>query len=388
MALLMRSLAAWSNAIAALPIFPHYSFDLDTLYGAVDGQKFGVERPTVKARASRKYFGRGKGVVAYTLLCNHVPLNGYLMVLALRDIDDGLIFANNLRNKPIFAVNGGRDPLYPTRVVEPYIDHLKHGGVSVDYHPQPNAAHNTAWWPDVKDTYETFVRDHPRRPLPDTLTWETANGAPFNRAHWLIVDRFGAQKNDAKALADLNDMPMPPSADFGVRSAGMRINRVMPGSNAERMGVKAGDVLLRLDDRSVAASADVAAALEDTPPGSKVTLLVVRDNLPVELEGVYQPQIVETAPKPLFARGGVPGRVDLTRAGNLITASARGVAAFTLLLSPDQFDFGKPVKVVANGRTVFDGRIEKNVRTLLKYAASDNDRTMLFGAELHVDLAR
>lgn len=68
-----------SNAIAALPIFPHYSFDLDTLYGAVDGQKFGVERPTVKARASRKYFGRGKGVVAYTLLCNHVPLNGYLI---------------------------------------------------------------------------------------------------------------------------------------------------------------------------------------------------------------------------------------------------------------------------------------------------------------------
>jgi hypothetical protein len=39
-------------------------------HGAVDGQKFGVERPTVKARHSRKYFGRGKGVVAYTLLCN------------------------------------------------------------------------------------------------------------------------------------------------------------------------------------------------------------------------------------------------------------------------------------------------------------------------------
>src|SRR5439155_3992373 len=41
-----------------------------------------------------------------------LPLNGYLMVLAARDIDDGLIFANHLRNKPIFVVNGGRDPLY------------------------------------------------------------------------------------------------------------------------------------------------------------------------------------------------------------------------------------------------------------------------------------
>jgi hypothetical protein len=82
----------------------------------------------------------------------------------------------------------------------------------------------------------------------------------------------------------------------------------------------------------------------------------------------------------------MPGRVDVTRAGNLITATTRGVAAFTLLLSPDQFDFSKPVKVVANGRTVFDGKVDKNVRTLLKYAALDNDRTMLFGAELHIKL--
>jgi len=68
-----------SNAIAGLPIFPHYSFEQGVFYGSVDGQKFGVERPTVKARYSSKYFGRGKGIVAYTLLCNHVPLQGWLI---------------------------------------------------------------------------------------------------------------------------------------------------------------------------------------------------------------------------------------------------------------------------------------------------------------------
>ncbi|MBF0398071.1 MAG: Tn3 family transposase [Desulfobacterales bacterium] len=68
-----------SNEIAKLPIFPHYSFDLGIFYGSVDGQKFGVERTTVKARHSRKYFGRGKGVVAYTLLCNHVPLQCWII---------------------------------------------------------------------------------------------------------------------------------------------------------------------------------------------------------------------------------------------------------------------------------------------------------------------
>lgn len=52
-----------SNAISQLSIFPHYSFELDVLYGGVDGQKFSVDHPTIKARYSRKYFGTGKGGV-------------------------------------------------------------------------------------------------------------------------------------------------------------------------------------------------------------------------------------------------------------------------------------------------------------------------------------
>jgi poly(3-hydroxybutyrate) depolymerase len=321
-----------------------------------------------------------------TAFASFLPLNGYLLVLAARDIDDGLIFANNLRSKPIFAVNGGRDPLYPTRIVDPTIEQMKRGGVSVDYHPQPNAAHNTSWWPEVKDSFEAFVRDHPRVPLPDSLTWEVGNSVEHHRAHWLVIERLGAQQDDAKALADVNDMPVPPSPDFGARSNGTRINRVTPGSNADRIGLKAGDVLVRLNDQSVPSSIDVGEALEDTPPGSKIELLVARDNLPVELSGVYQPAIVQGPPKHLFARAGTSGRVDLRRAGNTVTAETRGVAAFTLLVSPDQFDFAKPVKVVANGRTVFNGKVQKTLATLLKYAAADNDRTMLFGAEINITL--
>ena len=68
-----------SKFIAGLSIFPHYSFGLEALYGSVDGQKFEAANPTIKARYSSKYFGRGKGVVAYTLLANHVPLQTELI---------------------------------------------------------------------------------------------------------------------------------------------------------------------------------------------------------------------------------------------------------------------------------------------------------------------
>ena len=58
------------------------------------------------------------------------------------------------------------------------------------------------------------------------------------------------------------------------------------------------------------------------------------------------------------------GRVDLTRHGNTVTAATRGVKAFTLLISPDQFDFNQNIVVRVNGRVAFDARVEKSVETL------------------------
>jgi len=67
------------NFISQLPVFPYYSFDMEVLYGSVDGQKFSAADPTLKARFSRKYFGKDRGVVAYSLLSNHVALQTELL---------------------------------------------------------------------------------------------------------------------------------------------------------------------------------------------------------------------------------------------------------------------------------------------------------------------
>jgi hypothetical protein len=218
-----------------------------------------------------------------------------VLVLRSPELAAGDVFLNNLRNKPLFIVNGGRDPLYPVDAVEPSIVHMDRGGVAIVYRPQAEAGHDTSWWPTLRDEFETFVRIHPRAPLPDKMTWETSDTRTWNRAHWLTIDSLGTAPDEPKNLADLNLS-----------------------------------------------------------------------------EGV-----------PVF-RHGRSGRVDLTRTGNTVTAVTRGVKEFTLLLSPDRFDFDKNVKVVVNGRAAFDGRVERSVATLLKWAARDNDRTMLFGAEVKI----
>jgi hypothetical protein len=224
-----------------------------------------------------------------------LPLNGYILVLRSPELNAGDLFINNLRNKPLFIVNGGKDPLYPIDIVEPSIVHMNRGGVGIVYRPQKEAGHDTSWWPALKEEFEAFVRDQPRRPLPDKLTWETSETRSWNRAHWLVIDALGSTPNDAKDLPDLN------------RSEGY----------------------------------------------------------------------------PVF-RNGRSGRADLARSGNTVTAATRGVKELTLLLSPDQFDFNTKVRVVVNGTVDFDDRVEKSVATLMKWAARDNDRTMLFGAEITI----
>src|SRR5260221_12626772 len=67
-----------SNAIAVLTMFRHY--DIGALvHSSSDGQKFETALPTFNARYSPKYFGLNKGVGAYTLVANHVPLNANMI---------------------------------------------------------------------------------------------------------------------------------------------------------------------------------------------------------------------------------------------------------------------------------------------------------------------
>jgi poly(3-hydroxybutyrate) depolymerase len=224
-----------------------------------------------------------------------LPLNGYVLVLSNPDLEiRASLFLNNLRDKPFYIVNGGKDPLYPLDGVGPSVAYMNEIGVRLTFRPREEAGHDTSWWPALKDDFEQFVATHPRVPLPDTLTWEVSDTRSWNRAHWLIIDALGATASDAQ-----------------------------------------------LDEPNVVAGRKIF-------PNAK------------------------------------SGRVDLTRRGNTITARSRGVREFTLLLSPDQFDFSQNVVVHVNGRVAFDARVEKSVETLRKWAAHDNDRTMLFGAEIKI----
>jgi hypothetical protein len=127
-----------------------------------------------------------------------LPLNGSIKVLgnaALRV--DGELFAGNLVNRPLYIVNGGRDPLYPVEHVATHVEAFTRMGVSLVFRPQPNAGHDTSWWPYERGLFEQFVKQKPRQAHPARVSWETERTDRFNRADWLIIERLGAGASDA-----------------------------------------------------------------------------------------------------------------------------------------------------------------------------------------------
>ncbi|OXI39559.1 trypsin-like peptidase domain-containing protein [Burkholderia aenigmatica] len=118
---------------------------------------------------------------------------------------------------------------------------------------------------------------------------------------------------------DVQDVGIGLAAAFGLpRPAGALVNGVAPGSPAAAAGVKPGDVIVKLGDKTIGRSAelnDLAAAL---PPGQKAPLRLIRNRAPVmltitgadEAAGNEGPAIGAAAPKAAARPGPGAGAGD------------------------------------------------------------------------------
>ena len=331
---------------------------------------------------------------APTPWASFLSFNGHPVVLAnASTFADGQMYVTNLRNKPLFAVNGGRDRLYPIESVVPFLRLFVDAGVQIDFRPKPEAEHNMAWWDEESPNVDAFLTTWTRRPLPDRLVWETETTDRFNRAHWLVITELGSVRGETE-FDDFNAIATPhPSAPLGLNrigeldtGVGVQLVDIVPDSMAEAAGVRAGDLLVEMNGITVGSVEDLRNAVQAPRDGPGLPLRVQRNG--ESLSFTLMPTTLGEAPPPrqAFPRPEPSGRVQMLRDDNHIGVVTRGVRRYTLLISPEQFDFTRPIRVTTNGVDTFEGMVEPSPETLLRWAALDRDRTMLFGAELDIEV--
>jgi len=86
-------------------------------------------------------------------------------------------------------------------------------------------------------------------------------------------------RSSSSRRVSLGTMP-----DFAFPGPGVKVSQVMPGTPAEAAGLKAGDLLVAIDDDDVADIRGYSDILRNHEPGDTIRLRVVRDGEEIELE--------------------------------------------------------------------------------------------------------
>src|SRR4030043_1237455 len=72
--------------------------------------------------------------------------------------------------------------------------------------------------------------------------------------------------------------------DFAFVGEGCRLSGVMPGSPAEKSGLREGDVIIRINSDDIHSLKDLSNILKSLKPGNKVSIIFIRDGKEMKVE--------------------------------------------------------------------------------------------------------
>lgn len=321
----------------------------------------------------------------------YLPFIGHPAVLTNRALGvEGQIYPRNAFGQSFYVINGGLDPLYPLKYVVPYLDLMQRAGAEIAFSFHPDAGHDLSWWPEEAENIEAFIEQHPRDPLREQLRWETETVHRSNRNAWVLVTELGDSASDQNlpALANLEYSPtlgFKPDTDS---TSGVSVAKVSRGSVAKAAGLRRGDRVVSLEGQPVATLTDLESALGQPNWGDRYAASVERKGERLDLVFQFPDQAPPKQSASAFKHRRESGRIEVERDGNRFDVRTQGVRRYRLLLSPEEVDFAKPVVVFSSGEVAYSGMVTPSTRTLLKWAAVDNDRRMLFAAELEINLPK
>jgi predicted esterase len=316
-----------------------------------------------------------------TPFAGFVCLNGHPGVAQAGGLE---VHLGNLRNKPVYAINTDLDGLYPSAALRPLAEAIAGLGAPHAWREVKGVGHDPSYLATERPAIWAWEQGVRRVPHPTTVVWQGAPGAP-SRVHGLgratVEDVGGIERFPSP------NPPLPPGRvrlgivlDPAFDGEGVRIAQVNEGSVAAKAGLAVGDVLVGLDDASIASASDLRAALGRKAPGDSARLRTRRGEEEATKTATFPPE----GPEPAFRRGPLRGAIEVKQDGNAFSVTSGNVSGFELWLGVGTVDFAAPVVVTVDGAEAFRGTVAEDVAFLLERCAEDDDRTMLYGARVPV----
>jgi pimeloyl-ACP methyl ester carboxylesterase len=278
------------------------------------------------------------------------PMNGHPLV---PHSNGTTAWLENLKGSSIYAVNGGADQLYPAQSLAPVYTQALNTGASIEWKVHDRLGHQITpvLKEEVANILATRVAKQRRDRAPTTVDWTTDDPQTGRRA-WLEITELLDLGRHNSAPANVQIQIPGRRVRLGVQlsqeAEAPTVDTVVAGSVAEKIGVKAGDVILKLDDNETPAVEDLLEVLGKKAPGDNFTLTVRRAGKEHTLKGQF-----EGADSPAGAAA-ITARVVAELAPGLVSIRVRNAGTVVLHVTPAMLDSEGKLQVVlvrADGKT-------------------------------------
>ncbi|MFA4985953.1 MAG: PDZ domain-containing protein [Candidatus Brocadiia bacterium] len=322
------------------------------------------------------------GLFFPTAFAGVVPLNGTPLVAG---ISGGKVYLTNLRNRSIFACNTADDPLYPKLIVQPVIDKILELQAPLTFKMFDDGGHTFAYSGKVAEDMAKWWTETTRNPWREKVEWAAAATMP-NRCDWLTIAEVGETESSSPYEPAIVSVPSPMrlgiTMDTAYEGEGIKVAAVEPESNAAKLGLKEGDIITELNGQKLTQPGIIMQILASLKDGDEVTVKFTRDGK----EETATSKVTKPAPREMFKYNGKPGWCSATKVGNNFELKTNNVKKILISLSPEFVDFTRPVVVMANGVTVFDGPVEPVVQSIIESYMADFDPQIIATAVLEVEI--
>ena len=334
-----------------------------------------------------------------------LPLNGHPGVGS--EAGEIQTYFVNLNNRPVHVINTDEDDLYPAHEIKEMIALAHKASAKIFYRIYKGIGHDFDYANEEIPHIVKFMQNNPRS-LDFSIKWESAY--PGSECTWLRIDSindqghavwykdhnmelvddrvmFGFYPDDNYDGIDLEAIDkrilFQFFADGDYDGPGVRVDKVIGDSTlCAIVGMKDGDVILKLGDLPVNTIEDIYIYKEGKQCGDSTDILVLREGEILGFKGRF--------PGPtkynLFTRGQPSGRIEAYCYGNTFSLKTSQVDMFTIKINPDMVQLDQNITVIANNEIVFDDIVSADPAYLLKDYLKNRDREYLYINEITIRL--
>lgn len=200
------------------------------------------------------------------------------------------MFFDNLNGKPFYMFNTLEDMLYPAEMMRPLVQKIHETQPQLRF-DTPQGNHDMNYIHEKTPLILEFIQNHQKN-VPSAFSWESDGSLKSNM--WAEITEMNTQEaaqswhSSYRVKMRNNRAKLDAGLDIKHQGDGIKITHIKTGGTADKLGLKSGDVVLKIDNTPMKTDRHTYANyIASKRAGDAVQLTILRDGNIINLSGKF-----------------------------------------------------------------------------------------------------